>query len=560
MNKVEGPKNFNFELSLSVLNHLGRNLYRNFVTVLGEAISNSWDADATNVWINIDRKNSTFSIKDDGDGMTADDFQNKFLKIGYSKRKDGRAQTDRKRPYIGAKGIGKLALLSCADRISVFTKTENTTYVSGTIDNGELDKAITNDLTPQQYALEQVDFGLVDKLSVDHKKGTIIVFQGMKEQMRNSESHIKKILAMSFKFSLLDKNFTIHVNGKEVTIDDLKDLSRNTEFVWLVNEYEDSYVSSFEKLEESPIKVSASLPVKGFLATVVKPRDAKIAGTEERASVDLFVNGRLREKNILRHIPTQRIIESYLYGQIHFDDMDRKGGDPFTSSREGVLESDVSFRQLLDYLKKDLLPQILEEWDILRLERNEEGDDENKRVTKKQRKAKAFISEAEKEFSPEKGMIQKGKVDEWLASLRPDAEFNISAYVDCFLAENLLRTFIKNQSIVVPDDVNKKIDRFKSGEEKKLSKANISYPITQQKNNFCYLSMSDLSEISEGGRVSKGVVMPLCRDEVIYTPIRDAMGHTRLLTKPAKTQLGLTLENVKSRLGKLLEKVRTTSD
>lgn len=39
-------KAYTFNISLSILNHLGRNLYRNFITVLGEAISNSWDADA----------------------------------------------------------------------------------------------------------------------------------------------------------------------------------------------------------------------------------------------------------------------------------------------------------------------------------------------------------------------------------------------------------------------------------------------------------------------------------------------------------------------------------
>ena len=37
---------FTFEISLSVLDHLGRHLYRSFATVLGEAISNAWDADA----------------------------------------------------------------------------------------------------------------------------------------------------------------------------------------------------------------------------------------------------------------------------------------------------------------------------------------------------------------------------------------------------------------------------------------------------------------------------------------------------------------------------------
>lgn len=44
-------KEFTFEISLSVLNHLGRSLYRSFATVLGEAISNSWDADAKTVKI-----------------------------------------------------------------------------------------------------------------------------------------------------------------------------------------------------------------------------------------------------------------------------------------------------------------------------------------------------------------------------------------------------------------------------------------------------------------------------------------------------------------------------
>jgi HSP90 family molecular chaperone len=117
------PKNnFNFEISLSVLNHLGRNLYRNSITVLGEAISNSWDADAKNVWITIDNQSGSFTIKDDGTGMDADDFQRKFLKIGYTKRADGKMQTPGKRPFIGAKGIGKLALLSCAERITIFSK------------------------------------------------------------------------------------------------------------------------------------------------------------------------------------------------------------------------------------------------------------------------------------------------------------------------------------------------------------------------------------------------------------------------------------------------------
>ncbi|MCH8134917.1 MAG: ATP-binding protein, partial [Proteobacteria bacterium] len=186
------PKHeFNFEISLSVLNHLGRNLYRNFSTVLGEAISNAWDADATNVWIDIDRENSTLAVKDDGVGMNADDFQKKFLKIGYTKRSGGKMRTPKKRPFIGAKGIGKLALLSCADRVTVFSKTKGKDYIGGTIDNSGLDKAITKDLTPEQYSLESPAIELIDDLAVDHKRGTIIVFEGTKEHIRHSIAHIR---------------------------------------------------------------------------------------------------------------------------------------------------------------------------------------------------------------------------------------------------------------------------------------------------------------------------------------------------------------------------------
>ncbi len=80
---MKDRNSFTFAISLSVLNHLGRSLYRSFATVLGEAISNSWDADAKNVQIYVNRNKNSFFVRDDGIGMAAEDFQGKFLKIGY---------------------------------------------------------------------------------------------------------------------------------------------------------------------------------------------------------------------------------------------------------------------------------------------------------------------------------------------------------------------------------------------------------------------------------------------------------------------------------------------
>ena len=74
--------------------------------------------------------------------------------------------------------------------------------------------------------------------------------------------------------------------------------------------------------------------------------------TEERIGVDLFVNGRLRERDILAHIPTARIVENYLYGQIHFNELD-DSEDRFTSSREGIVADDPKYQEFLERFYKE---------------------------------------------------------------------------------------------------------------------------------------------------------------------------------------------------------------
>ena len=551
MTQNEIESGFKFEISLSVLNHLGRNLYRNFITVLGEAISNAWDADAKNVWIDIDRKNSVFSIKDDGVGMNAEDFQSKFLKIGYSKRASGDMETPTKRPFIGAKGIGKLALLSCARRISVFTKKEGQDYVGGVIDNSGLDLAIKNDLTPDKYPLEGLNFDLVQELGTDHAHGTMIFFEEANDQIRNSVAHIKKMLALSFRFSLVDEDFSIFVNGKRVSAKDLRDLQTATEFVWPINAYDDEFVSELDSLKSDKVPLTTALDIRGFIASVEKPRNLKITGTDERATIDLFVNGRLREKNILRHIPTQRIVESYIYGQVHFDAMDTLGHDPFTSSREGIVEDDADFQSLLNYLKSDALPKIFDKWDELRLDRGDSGDEENKRKTKKERKARDLYSAAREEYEPDENAPAKDLVDEWLTVLRDDAEFNLTSYVDCFLSENLLRKFIETKGRSLTQGLLNEAKEWRSREVDKKGKANISFDIRKSEDDIGYLGMDDLAFCAEGKKDS-GKNPSLWKDAVSYAPVRNVVGHTGLLTEHGKSHLRLTYENIRARVKRLV--------
>jgi hypothetical protein len=542
---------FNFEISLSVLNHLGRNLYRNFITVLGEAISNAWDADAKNVWIEIDRESSTFSIRDDGIGMDADDFQNKFLKIGYSKRKDGGMKSGGDRPFIGSKGIGKLALLSCAKRVSVFTRQEGMEYVGGLIDNTDLDRAIQSDLTPDKYPLEDLNFDLINDVTDKHPHGTVVVFEETKEQIRNSIAHIKKMLALSFRFTLIDEEFFIFVNDEEVSIRDLKDLVQKSEFLWDINNCQDDFIVALANLKHEKLDLTTALNITGFVASVELPRHLKIPGTDERATVDLFVNGRLREKNLLRHIPTQRIVESYIYGQIHFDSMDSEGKDPFTSSREGIVEDDQNFQALLDYLKRDALPRIFDDWDKYRLKRGEEGDVENKRKTKKQRKARDLYTVTQEEYRPDTDAPATDQVDSWLKELRDDAEFNLTAYVDCFLSENLVRKYLDDKHIALKDGVKKNAEEWRARENKRKGEANISFTIRKSDSDLSYLGMDELA-FSVEGKKETGKSQSLWSDAISYRPVRNVVGHTGLLTDNGKTHLTLTYENIKARVRKLL--------
>lgn len=552
---TDHPKeNFRFAISLSVLNHLGRNLYRNFITVLGEAISNAWDADARNVWIDINRENDVFSIKDDGCGMDREDFQGKFLKIGYSKRAGGVFRTGKSRPFIGSKGIGKLALLSCAGRISVFSKTSGADYIGGVIDNTGLDEAITKDMEPDEYPLEELDHGLIANLKVSHDQGTIIVFQDAKDGIRNTIEYIRKIIAMSFRFSLIDEDFSIHVNGSKVTISDLQDLMDNTEFLWLLNQHDDEYLTGLESLKNTAISLESSIEIRGFLATVEKPSHLKIRGTSERATLDLFVNGRLREKNILGRIPTQRIIESYLYGQIHFNQMDRSENDPFTSSREGIMENDSDFQSLLDYLKRDAIPRIIDDWDRLRLERGKEGDEENiERKSKKERRARNLYSAVREEYEPDSDASEKDQVADWLDDLQREAEFNLPSYVHCFLSENLVRKYISKFDLTLKSDAESKVNKWRKSEKMAKEKANIGFDIRKDNDDLSYLTLEDLSKAAENYQHSSKNTS-LFKDSTRYKPIRDVVGHTGLLTSTAKSDLNTTFENIKSRVKNLISR------
>lgn len=544
---------YTFNISLSVLNHLGRNLYRNIITVLGEAISNSWDADAHNIWITIDREHSYMLIMDDGDGMSGDDFQDKFLKIGYSKRKNGNYRSALNRPYIGRKGIGKLALLSCAKKIHIASKKREGKIVGGLIDNSALDQAITDDLNSQDYMLEPLCDEMINSLN-GLENGTCIVFETVNNGIFNTIDYIKKAIALYFRFSLIDEQFNIYVNDELINENMLKDLAEDTQFLWEINDIEDPFLNKLN-LESEPQKLTSSMKINGYVASVKKPSGAKIRGTQEKVTIDLFVNGRLRERDILRHVPTTRIVESYVYGQIHFNDLD-KGNmkDIFTSSRESIISDDPDFQAFIGEFER-LFKYIIQDWDVLRRSQGDDGDPDNTSITPKARKAQELFNATLKDMGKQEEFVKKdGLVDKWIKKLSEEAQYNIPSYTECFVSENLLREYIKHNKMALSTEALKEAKRWKQKEEQNKGIANISYDIRISDDDIFYLDMSDLSNFIDKA-VDKQKDPALSRSATIYKPVRDAIGHTSIITNIAKQQLSVEFENIKARLVKLLKSI-----
>ncbi len=553
---MKNKESFTFEISLSVLNHLGRHLYRSFATVLGEAISNSWDADAENVWIYIDRKKNSFSIIDDGIGMTADDFQNKFLKIGYSKRKGGKNSSKKGRPFIGRKGIGKLALLSCAGKITIISKMKGGDYVGGTIDNSKLDKAITEDLTPKQYPLGNWETRTFGKHTRGHKHGTIIHFENIKKGIRGSFEFLAKIIALYFRFSLLDESFNIFLDDERITHKHLNDLAEKTQFLWKIGNQDDPFVRDLEKAfsrrpSEHESRKLTIAGATGFIASVEKPRHLKIMTTGERVGVDLFVNGRLRERDILKHIPTARLVESYLYGQVHFNGLDDER-DRFTSSREAIVADDPKYKKFLDNLKRTI-SEILEDWDKWRIKQRDEGDPENERISKQERASRGLYNVVSKEYDLPEGSKNKGKVDEWVVDLSGDAAFNFESYAECFISENLIRKYIREKNMPLSKEAKEIAKKWKEKETESKNMGNINIEIRKVKSDLNYLDMGDLANFVDKPK-DRIKDASLARDATEYKPMRDAVAHTALLTDMAKKKLTTVRENIKGRIKTLLSK------
>ena len=116
-----------FKTRARTLDMLGRQQIAGIPTAISELFKNAHDAYASRVEIDYYRSDGLFVLRDDGMGMTRDDFVSRWLTIGTESKFDASQLPPRRRgmdvrPMLGEKGIGRLAIATIGAQVLVLTR------------------------------------------------------------------------------------------------------------------------------------------------------------------------------------------------------------------------------------------------------------------------------------------------------------------------------------------------------------------------------------------------------------------------------------------------------
>ena len=178
-----------FKFSGKMARLLGSESVSNDVAALFELVKNAYDADATYVSIKFknfspnNSKDGQIVIEDDGEGMSFDELEKKWMVIGtYSK--DEKIRTRRNRRMVGNKGIGRFATEKLAKNISLISRSKkNQEEIRLEIDWSRYEnKKLTFDKIEHDIDVQKI-------VNKPYQQGTKIILKNIKENW-----NVEKIL------------------------------------------------------------------------------------------------------------------------------------------------------------------------------------------------------------------------------------------------------------------------------------------------------------------------------------------------------------------------------
>ena len=356
---MDNPK-YQLRIELAALNHLGIGLYSNTPAVVSEVVANSYDADATQVDIDIDPARGTIVIEDDGWGMAEEDINGKYLTVPYDKRKNEPGPTPKGRKPMGRKGIGKLSLFSIADTIEVHSvKTDGNSKVIDrngfVMDVKDIRKAIEAGGPYNPVA--------VNTNTIAITKGTKITLSNLRHGVDTTETFLRKRLARRFSIIGADQQFNVRVNSNPISVQD-RDYFPKIEYIWYIGTDSKKYADLCENKKHECALPEVIDAQKGYCVTGwVGTFDEQKSIEKGNNTIVIMARGKLIHEDILKDIKEGGVFTKYLIGEIQADflDLDERE-DIATSDRQNLREDEERFQALKEFVQANILKEIQKVW------------------------------------------------------------------------------------------------------------------------------------------------------------------------------------------------------
>jgi len=159
-----------FKVHARVLDLLGSEQIADMPTAVSELFKNAFDAYADNVVLELFRHNQHAILWDDGLGMSLDDIENRWLVVGTPGKKFSPPTVRdeyEKRPVMGEKGIGRLAVSTLGDTLLLISKKASTQPDCFTALFFSWRVASNHKLMLDEFEVPVLPFGSLDDFTAD---------------------------------------------------------------------------------------------------------------------------------------------------------------------------------------------------------------------------------------------------------------------------------------------------------------------------------------------------------------------------------------------------------
>lgn len=329
----------------NTIQHLGVKMYSTIPPALAELIANAYDACSTEVRIKFyDGENKKVIVEDNGTGMSFDQVNEYFLRIGRNRREEKQESACGRIP-TGKKGLGKLALFGIGDTVNIIT-CQGSEAVSFTMDWEEINTWENGKpYTPKFEIIPEGKF----------KRGTTIILTQLKRKTGFPIQDYSESIARLFNFN---DDFVVYLSlndGESIKIDNkLKYQNIEPEFSW-----------DFAVINEiNPIVYNDKTQIIGTIVTTEKPLKANLRG------VTLFANGRMVNSPEFFGPSESSHFYSYATGWLNIDFIDNWEDDVISTNRQSIDWDNPLTTELREYLASCLLI-IEKQWREYRKEKKQ---------------------------------------------------------------------------------------------------------------------------------------------------------------------------------------------